>query len=175
MRHRKKEWQVSVFDIARYILEKTGPITAWKLQKLVYYSQAWSMVWDNRVLFENDFEAWANGPVVRELYDAHKGCLHVDVPLFEQGDIGKLDDTVRETIDTIIEDYGKFNGRELAEIVQCEYPWKGARKGIMPGEASENVIERGIIMNYYLGLLDPEPEAEVIFEKTRTEVCQCQK
>lgn len=62
----------SVFDVAAYILERQGPMTTWKLQKLVY-CQAWSLVWDDDVLFPEEIEAWANGPVVRELYNAHRG------------------------------------------------------------------------------------------------------
>ena len=31
---------VSVHDVAAYILEKQGPMTAMKLEKLVYYAQA---------------------------------------------------------------------------------------------------------------------------------------
>ena len=46
----------SVFDIAKYILEKYESLPNMKLQKLVYYSQA-----------------WANGPVVEELYELLKG------------------------------------------------------------------------------------------------------
>ena len=38
--------QIQVFDVAAYILEKIGSMTTMKLQKLVYYSQAWSLVWD---------------------------------------------------------------------------------------------------------------------------------
>lgn len=48
----------TVFDVAAYILEKKGEMTAWKLQKLVYYSQAWSLVWDQRPLFAERIEAW---------------------------------------------------------------------------------------------------------------------
>ncbi|MBD5559274.1 MAG: DUF4065 domain-containing protein [Clostridia bacterium] len=44
-------------------LEKTGPITTMKLQKLLYYAQVWSLVWDENELFPEKFEAWANGPV----------------------------------------------------------------------------------------------------------------
>lgn len=32
--------QVTVFDVAKYILEKKGEMTAMKLQKLIYYSKA---------------------------------------------------------------------------------------------------------------------------------------
>ena len=32
---------VSAVDVAAYILDQKGPMTAMKLQKLVYYGQAW--------------------------------------------------------------------------------------------------------------------------------------
>jgi uncharacterized phage-associated protein len=147
---------VTVFDVAKYILEQTGTITAWKLQKLVYYSQAWSLVWDDRALFEDDFEAWANGPVVRALFNEHKGCLNVDASMFPRGDSKNLDDTARETIDIVIHDYGSFSGRELSEIAHSERPWKEARKGIPAGERSENIIDRDTMTDFYLGLLNAE-------------------
>ncbi len=52
-------------------------MSAMKLQKLVYYSQAWSLVWDDEELFPEEFRAWANEPVCRELYDAVKGSFNV--------------------------------------------------------------------------------------------------
>ena len=64
-----------VFDVAKYILEKQGSMTTMKLQKLVYYSQAWSVVWDEKPIFEERIEAWASGPVVRELYEEHRGMF----------------------------------------------------------------------------------------------------
>lgn len=39
---------VNVLNVAKYILSRLGPMSAMKLQKLVYYSQAWSLVWDER-------------------------------------------------------------------------------------------------------------------------------
>lgn len=64
---------IAVVDIAEYILERQGPMTTMKLQKLVYYSQAWHLAWDGEPLFEARIEAWANGPVVPELHALHKG------------------------------------------------------------------------------------------------------
>ena len=58
----------NVFDVAKYILEKLGTLSTMKLQKLCYYCQAWSLVWDDTPLFDEKFEAWANGPVCRELF-----------------------------------------------------------------------------------------------------------
>ena len=66
-----------VKDVAQYILEKNGAMTSMKLQKLVYYSQAWATVWDDDVLFDEEVQAWDNGPVVRELWEANKGKFKI--------------------------------------------------------------------------------------------------
>jgi hypothetical protein len=42
---------VTVFEVAAYIISKLGTISAMKLQKLVYYCQAWALVWDEKPLF----------------------------------------------------------------------------------------------------------------------------
>ena len=68
----------TVFDAAKYILEQRGRLSTMKLQKLCYYSQAWSLVWDDAPLFEEEFEAWANGPVCRVLYEYSRGKFSVD-------------------------------------------------------------------------------------------------
>ncbi len=48
-----------------------------KLQKLLFYAHAWHLAYDRGPLFENDFEAWPWGPVVRNVYmqikDAGRG------------------------------------------------------------------------------------------------------
>ena len=41
----------NAFDVAAYILEKKGEMTTLKLQKLVYYAQAWSLVWGRETSF----------------------------------------------------------------------------------------------------------------------------
>ena len=43
----------SVFDVAVYILNSCGEMTAMKLHKLVYYAQAWSLVCDDSPLFDD--------------------------------------------------------------------------------------------------------------------------
>jgi hypothetical protein len=68
----------NVHDVASYIVEKQGEMTAMKLQKLAYYSQAWHLVWDSEPLYPERIEAWMNGPVVAELYRAHRGRFHVE-------------------------------------------------------------------------------------------------
>lgn len=52
----------SIFDVAAYVLDKLGVMTTMKLEKLCYYSQAWSLVWDERRLFPSDSR---HGPTAR--------------------------------------------------------------------------------------------------------------
>ncbi len=119
----------SVFDVAKYILIKQGPMTAMKMQKLVYYSQAWSLVWDERPLFPERIEAWANGPVVPELFAAHRGLFIIsrdNIP----GDPDALDHMAIETIDAVLLYYGDKSSQWLSEVTHSEQPWQDARDGI---------------------------------------------
>lgn len=71
-----------VVDVAEYILAQRGPMSAAKLQKLCYYSQAWHLVWDGVPLFPEPIHAWANGPVIPELFAMHKGTYWVAPGMF---------------------------------------------------------------------------------------------
>lgn len=95
---------VGVLDVAQYILDKKGRLTTWKLQKLCYYAQAWSLVWDDEPLFGEHIEAWANGPVVPELYKHHKGRFEVDS--IGGGDPSKLNHDQQETVDAVLRSCG---------------------------------------------------------------------
>jgi uncharacterized phage-associated protein len=44
------------------------PIDQMKLQKLLFYAHAWHLAYKGTPLFEEDFEAWPWGPVVRDVY-----------------------------------------------------------------------------------------------------------
>lgn len=137
----------TVFDVAAYILKKQSPVTAWKLQKLVYYAQAWSTVWDDEVLFPQHIEAWANGPVCPALYEVHKGKFKIDS--VSKGDHAKLSAAQRETVDAVLDYYGKRSAQYLSELSHSERPWKEARKGLEPTERGNKVITPAAMAEYY--------------------------
>ena len=140
-----------VFDIAAYILERMETMTTMKLQKLVYYSQAWSLVWDEKPLFEEDIEAWANGPVVRKLFDCHRGMYEISsMPL---GNSDLLDQEQRDTVDAILEYYGHRSAQWLIELTHIEDPWVQARKGLPKLERGNRVISLDAMADYYSSLL----------------------
>ena len=143
---------VSILDVAKYILIKLESTSSWKLQKLCYYAQAWSLAWQEKPLFEEDFEAWINGPVSPELFKKHKGQFTITAGSFDFGNIDHLNDDQKETIDLVIKEYGDKEAYWLREQTHQEYPYKNAREGLSEGEPSNNIITKESMGLYYGGL-----------------------
>jgi uncharacterized phage-associated protein len=141
----------SVHDVAAYILQQQGSMSTWKLQKLVYYSQAWHLAWDEEALFPEPIEAWANGPVVRDLYNAHKGWFTVRT--WSRGEPAALSTNERETVEAVLESYGHRSGHWLSELTHAEEPWREARAGLAPEERGTREITVGAMADYYGRLL----------------------
>jgi len=144
----------SCLDVAKYILEKKGAVTAMKLQKLVYYSQAWSLVWDEAPIFHENIEAWANGPVVRALFEKHRGQFKVED--IAGGDSGQLTQEQKETIDAILEYYGPRSSQWLSDLTHAEDPWRKARGFCPVGGWCDNVITLESMEEYYSSLQPDE-------------------
>ena len=142
----------TIFDVAKYITECTGKVSAMKLQKLMYYSQAWSLVWEEEPLFSNDFQAWANGPVLPTLYARHRGMFKIDADLFPDADSKNLSDVNRCNIDKVLSFYGLKTAQWLSNLTHQEDPWLGARGELPAGAASEAVIPQAAIHEYYSSL-----------------------
>lgn len=142
----------SVYDVAKYVLKKLGPTTTMKLEKEVYYCQAWSLAWDERPLFDEDFQAWANGPVCPELFAKHKGLFIVDETLFSDIPDYDFNQCERETMDTVLEYYGDKEPQWLSELTHKEAPWKEARSGVPAGMQCKNIISKDSMQQYYGGL-----------------------
>lgn len=155
-----KSSKINVFDVARYILNRRDEMSAMKLQKLVYYSQAWSLVWNDRPLFWQPIEAWVSGPVVRALYETHRGMFLLKSKDVSQGDTRNLTNKQRETIDLVLDYYGNKNSQWLSDLTHMEKPWKKARQGLAPDERSDRVITHESMGEYYSSLTKDGPGQE---------------
>jgi uncharacterized phage-associated protein len=122
-----------------------------KLQKLVFYSQAWSLVWNSEPLFQEPIEAWPNGPAVRALYDSHRGRFEVCA-----GDLAVAVDALnreqRETVDAVVQRYGAMSVHALSELARSEPPWWTARKGLAADEHGDEEISHASMVEYYSSL-----------------------
>ncbi len=140
----------TVLDVAAYILRRRGPIGSLKLEKLVYYAQAWSLVWDNRALFGDRIEAWKYGPVAPELWKQNPTMPTVsDLP---RGNPDVLTESERETIDAVLGFYGSRTDTWLSELSHREEPWRRARKNLGPEESGNEPITHESMKAYYGGL-----------------------
>jgi uncharacterized phage-associated protein len=139
---------INIFDVAKYTLDGVGGnVSAMKLQKLCYYSQAWNLAWEDVPLFPEDFWRLDQGPVCRELFDWHRGLFYVnsDIPMDEQLSGNELSATELRNIDQIIENYGEYSGAQLIESTHAEDPWKNTPK--------DEIIDKEIIKSYYKSLI----------------------
>lgn len=147
----------SVLDIAEYILQRKQGISTLKLQKLCYYAQAWSLVWDGEPLFGEQVQAWMNGPGVRELHDVHKGAVSVRSV---GGGADNLRPEARETVDAVLDAYGDKDGEFLSEMTHSESPWRSARQraGLKFGRKGSPEITLQDMQRYYGRLYDEDTD-----------------
>ena len=142
-----------VDDVATYILQRQGRMSAMKLHKLLYYCQAWHLVWEEEPLFDSEIEAWRDGPVVPDVFKKHKGAFMID-ELPGPGDPADIDDYQLESIDVVLNTYGRMSAYELSERTHAEAPWINARRGVSPHDRSEQVISPFAMREYYAARLN---------------------
>ncbi|WP_230118796.1 type II toxin-antitoxin system antitoxin SocA domain-containing protein [Arthrobacter sp. Bi83] len=142
--------------MAAYILKKKSSMSAMKLQKLVYYSQAWHLVWEERPLFSERIEAWANGPVSPDLYAKHRRQFMVS-DWSQWGNSDNLDAGEKASIDNVLGFYGERPAHELSELTHREDPWRNARGDLPAGANCRTEISHVDIHEYYDGLVGTNP------------------
>ena len=141
----------TVFDVARYILDRQGTMSTWKLQKLCYYCQAWHYTWTEHPLFKEHFEAWVNGPVCPALFDMHRGKYMVEAKDID-GKPENLNDDERESVDIVLHDYGHLEPYDLRAMTHYEDPWRLARGDTPEDEKCTKEITLDSMGLYYGGL-----------------------
>lgn len=103
-------------------------------------------------MFNEDFEAWANGPVCRRLYDFHKG--HFEICRVPEGSAEAIAEDQREAIDVVLRYYGDRDPQWHSDLTHLEDPWKEARVGLAPGQRGSSIIDKESMALYYGGLLE---------------------
>lgn len=148
------------FDTAKYILEVKGEMPVVKLQKLLYYSQAWSLVWDGAPLFQENIEAWINGPVIPVLYELHKGRFSIQSSDIPSASSDNLTSNQKDTVEHVLNYYGDKSPQWLSDLTHLEDPWKKARKGLAANERGNNLISLADMSEYYSSM-PPEDSVSV--------------
>jgi uncharacterized phage-associated protein len=120
-----KQRAISAHDVAAFILAELGTMTTFKLHKLLYYAQGYSLAWDGAPLFSEKLKAYANGPVVSALINEHRGSRNV--ARWPKGDLTHLTDEQKDTVRAVIELHGRRSAEDLVDLTHGETPWIDAR------------------------------------------------
>jgi len=137
-----------IADYFIYIANDTGSfISNLKLQKLVYYAQAWHLGIHDTPLFDEDFEAWVHGPVIPSLFEEYKKFSWQ--PILKEVEKPKFYPELEEFLQDVIEVYFIREGLELEMMTTREDPWIWARKGLRRDEPSHAIISKESMRVYY--------------------------
>lgn len=141
-------------------------LTHLKLQKTLYYIQAWSIGYFDDQLFEELPQAWVNGPVYPSVYQHFrdmKGASIIaaeDCGLEEDAEalrvsIAAVDriENHKELLSAVLDRYMSRSAGELVYQTHREKPWIEARIGCSSFDASTTVISKDSMRSYYGGIV----------------------
>ena len=124
------------------------PLTNKKLQKLLYYAQAWSLVLRNKPLFDEPIEAWIHGPVVPSVYRRYKEFGFGFIK--EKNISSNLPcDEIKELLDEVWQIYGKYDADYLEALSHSESPWIQARSTLDAETNSSAIISHESMIAFY--------------------------
>ena len=139
-----------------YIFKIAEEVTPLALQKMLYFAQGIHMALSGIEFFREECEAWAHGPVFKDVYDIFKNFKYnpIDDIRFAmfQNRFHELPDDEKRIVDLVVETFGMYSGKVLERITHEETPWKNARVNCLPGESSNEVISKESIKKYFSGV-----------------------
>jgi uncharacterized phage-associated protein len=140
-------------NIAKHILArfnaKGAPINNVKLQKLLYYTQAWHLAHFDTPLFADPIEAWVHGPVIPAVFREYKyfRWSPITASVSYQPSFN-----VAYHVDHVLSVYGDFSSWDLERMTHNESPWKEARAGLAPDVPSTAIISHESMKTFYSAL-----------------------
>lgn len=150
--------------ITHYINQKGDTVSHKKLQKLIYYVDAWHLVHFEASIVNENFEAWVHGPVVRELYHELKEFGFNNLKVVND-ELDTVDEEIEAIIaknginsdqigliESVLNKYGSLSSLELELLTHNEAPWIEGRDGFAPHQVCTNVISKQRMRDFYSAL-----------------------
>ena len=141
--------QIADWFLASIDREAGDTISHLKLQKLMYYAQAWSLALNDSSLFDEYFEAWTHGPVLPSLWQRFKEFDQDSIPLKAIISTTEFSTEDEKLLSDILNSYGDLSAKHLEELTHSETPWREARGNLPIEMASHNIISQKMMQAYY--------------------------
>jgi uncharacterized phage-associated protein len=139
-------------EIVRQCHQQSFSVSNLKLQKLLYFVQAYALAEFDEPAFDDRIEAWEYGPVVPNVYQFFKIYGPNPIPLKHYfSDIDKperelLTENILTAISSILTQLGKVNAFSLVDLSHEEgSPWHSVYKPLISGAEIPNAL----IKEYY--------------------------
>lgn len=141
-----------IYQVVNWFLSQATEdnyITHLALQKLLYFSQGWNYVFNNRSMFQDDCEAWVHGAVYRSIFDTFKKFKYKPLPVIDKET--KISQEELDVLECVKKYYfDVYNAKFLEKICHLEEPYILTRGEYKIGENCEEIIEKKMIKEYYL-------------------------
>lgn len=139
----------SALDVAQYLIRKCTldgkPISNLQLQKILYYVQAYFLQKEDRALFTDEIEAWALGPVVRDIYVRY--CGYGSAEIYEtDAPSAPFSQEEMNVMDSIAEEKRRVKVWELVDATHEK--GKAWDRVYRDGLGEKEIIPKAVIANY---------------------------
>ena len=151
-------------DIARYVInycnQKGYLISNLRVQKLLYFIQAYYVTEYNKPCFYNTIEAYDFGPVINDVYNEYKchGNSHIPyIKTYIQYDRNNIWNSSRLEFDAniifvhdqrilefLIDSFSSYESSDLLNIIQHQTPWIQAFY-----QSSDHIITNKMLSTYF--------------------------
>ena len=141
-------------EVSRYIIkysnERRYMISNLKLQKILYFIQAYFLRLVGQPCFAGRIEAWDFGPVVPKAYNEYKQYGSGNIPWTEPYRLDRIngfdgietDD--KRKIEQVVDLFSPYSATDLVKLTQRQLPWKVAY-----GHSKGNEITLKAISEYF--------------------------
>lgn len=136
-------------SVIRYLLCQCEDITPLALQKALYYIQGFYYAFYQTFLFSEDCQAGIHGPVYRDIYCRYKDyrfdpegkTIDFDISVFSSGE--------KTVCDSVINHICCYSSKILERFTHNESPWLTARGDLPITAASDRIIDKALIGDYF--------------------------
>ena len=141
---------MKALDVAMYVItrcvQKDKPISNLQLQKILYFIQVAFLQRYGQVCFDDEFEAWKLGPVVRDVYNQY--CYYGSFKLRQQYTDVNIPLGFEEIslLNEVIDLKSQKTARQLVQ--ESHEPGRAWARVFRNGEGLYDIIDRNLIKAY---------------------------
>lgn len=143
-------YEKTKIDLAiEYLLNQCEDITPLALQKALYYIQGFYYAFYKTFLFSEDCQAWAHGPVYKDIYLRYKDYKFDPIKSNNKIDDITLSSSEKAIFESIVKHICCYSGKILEKFTHSETPWLSTRGDLRENTPSDKKISKEDIGKYF--------------------------